>query len=136
MVSKKIRKFSAIKLRAKIGRIIDWIYVAIALLPSFFTGLLYWLGLGASQSLGEWPQPNTSDPHTMLLTEPFAMSLNWLDWLLLPMLWSFPIWVLLFPIWRYFNRKVPFLPRLMLFVFSWGLLILEPRSLFIWYLAH
>ena len=136
MVSKKIRKFSAIKFRGKIGRLVDRIYVGIALLPSCFTGLLYWIGLGASQYWGEWPQPNTPDPHTMLLTKPFAMALNWLDWLLIPMLWSFPIWVLLFPIWRYFNRKAALLPRLLLFIFSWGVLILEPRNLFIWYLDH
>ena len=136
MVSKKIRKFNAIKFRAKISRLVDWIYIALALLPSLFTGLLYWIGFGASQYLGAWPQPNDPAPQTMVLMEPFAIPLNWLNWLLIPMLWSFPIWVLLFPIWDYFNRRVPLLPRLLLFIFSWGLLVVEPRNLFTWYLGH
>ena len=134
MVSKKIRRFRAIKLRAQIGRIIDWGYISIALLPSIFTGLLYWIGHRASEYLGDWPQPNDPDPYLMLPAESFALYLNWLNWLLIPMLWSFPIWVLLFPIWRYFNRRAAFLPRLLLFVFSWGILILDPRNLLTWYL--
>ena len=134
MVSKKIRKFRAIKLRAKIGRIVDWGYIGIALLPTLFTGLLYWIGHRASEHLGAWPQPNDPDPYVMLATETFVQYLNWLDWLLMPLLWSFPLWVLLFPIWRYFNRKALFLPRLLLFIVSWGLLILEPLNLFSWYL--
>lgn len=135
MDSKKIRKFRAIKLRAKIGRIVDWVYIGIALLPSLFTGLLYWIGYRASEHLGDWPQPHNPDPYVILPTESYAICLNWLSWLLMPMLWSFPIWVLLFPIWRYFNRKAPFWPKLLLFIFSWGLLILEPQNLFTWYLA-